>query len=56
MGYNSHMSNKELLRRVWISERVDACEDLDKPQLDRIISQVDEEVERLTEDQAGDLL
>ena len=50
------MSNKETLRRVWISEKVDACEELDKAALDKIISQVDEEVELLTEEQAAALL
>ena len=50
------MSNRELLRRCWISERVDACEDLDNGQLDVIISQVDEIINGMTEDQAAALL
>jgi hypothetical protein len=50
------MSNKELLRRVWISQKVDACEDLDKAHLDKIISQVDEIIKGMTEEAAGALL
>ena len=50
------MSNRELLRRCWISQKVDACEDLDKAQLDVIISQVDEIIESMTEEQAAALL
>jgi hypothetical protein len=50
------MTNKETLRRVWISEKVDACEELDKPHLDKIISQVDDIIKGMTEDEARKLL
>ena len=50
------MSNRELLRRCWISQKVDACEDLDKAQLDNIISQVDDVIKGMTEEQAAALL
>ena len=50
------MNNREILRRVWISERVDACEELDKGQLDVIISQVDDLIKGMIEEQAGVLL
>ena len=50
------MSNRELLRRCWISQKVDACEDLDKAQLDKIISEVDEIVKWISEEAAAALL
>jgi len=56
MGYNNSMSNKELLRRCWISQKVDDCEELDKSQLDKIIAEVDLIVKGMTEEQAAALL
>ena len=56
MWHNNSMSNRELLRRVWISERVDACEELDKAQLDRIIAQVDAEIDKISDERAAELL
>lgn len=49
-------SYKETLRRVWISERSDACQELDWAALHRIIAQVDADIAGLSEERARDLL
>ena len=49
-------SYKETLRRVWISERCDACHELDWAVLHRIIAQVDADIAALSEEAARRLL
>ncbi len=55
-GYNYDMDKRETLRRLWISERQDRYHATTEKDMEFIISQIDECINALTDEQVEELL